>query len=175
MQKKWNAIDPMLRKIDHWRGHLRNRGPTNTAKTDRKDPKTAAENSENTPTNQPKEAQNDKPKHGPKAKLETLSLACKVSAVVINHPGHRAMSSSDKTDPNASRIPQKQSPKNRRTRKPKEKPRKQAKQATKSAKGKQTKTNENPHQTRKQDRIASLKSRKNSVLQAPIQTTGSRN
>ena len=82
-----------------------------------------------------------------------------MSAVVMNHPGHRSTSSSDKTDPSASRIPQKTRPTKPPNPKGKPKntqrkgPEKPAKQATKSAKGKQTKNN---HQPRNQDRIAFL-------------------
>ena len=107
------------------------------------------------PRNPAKKGAERQAKTRPKTKLENLSLACKVSAVVINHPGHRAMSSGDKTDPNGLESPKNKAQKTAETRKPKEKPRKQAKQATKSAKGnkqKQTKKNPPKEETR-QDRL----------------------
>ena len=109
--------------------------------------------SEKHPKNPAKRGEKQQAKTRPKTKLENLCLACKVSAIVINHPGHRAMSSSDKTDPNVSRIPKKQGPKNRRNRKTENHQKRPHKTGKTGNKPRQTKTKQK--QTRRRHEAGS--------------------
>ena len=175
MQKRWNAIDPMLRK---------NRSLERSSKKQRPD-----KHSQNRPKRtekQPRKTGEKPQKHSQKRRKPTSQ---NTAANQTRKPLSRVQSVGSCDQPSGAPhyvIPvalqiqtRLESPKNKAQKTAEQKQRNPKRKATKNGQSRQqTAPKENKQkatQTRNQDRIASLKTRKNTVLQAPIQTTCSRN